>query len=192
MVHLLVLVWTHNKCPSTLFSTIWILVLTVDTSHFQIFCLMWDFAFCSAFPTGLRGFSCPSLAPFNIAPTAAHHIGTFPNEKRGMKREHPALFSSFFTPWGVFVVHSVAAPPPTLPTHHPCGLPSDCDQKEGLKILNSSHLANALRHPKRAPVWDGGGEKKTKKTWWVTEKGERLLQWAVSFYHLFSREHATE
>lgn len=126
LVHVLVVVWMHNICPSTFFSfTIWILVLTVDTSHFHMLCLMWDFAFYSAFPTWLRGFSCPSLAPFNFAPTAAHHSGAFSNEKMGMKREHPALFSSFCTPWGVFVVQSVAELPPTLPTHHPCSLPSD-------------------------------------------------------------------
>lgn len=113
----------------------------IITSRFPIFCLMWNFVFCSAFPTWLQGLSCPSLAPFNIAPTAAHHFGTFPDEKRGMKREHPALFSSFFTPWGVFVVHSVAELPPTLPTHRPCGLPSDLWSEGGtgnFKLFSSS------------------------------------------------------
>lgn len=137
--------FTTNVHP--LFSSqFWILVRTVETSHFSRFCLMWDFAFCSAFSNWLRGFSCPSLAPFNIAPTAAHHVGTFPIEKRGMKREHPALFSSFFTPWGVFVVHSVAELPPTLPTHHPCGLPSDLWSEggtENFKLFSSCKCSAA-------------------------------------------------
>lgn len=54
-----------------------------------------------------------------------------------------------------------------LPLQHiiPAGSFQTCDQKEGVKILNSSHLANALRRPKRALAWDGGGGKKAWCVW---------------------------
>ncbi len=54
-----------------------------------------------------------------------HLFFTFPPEQ-GMKRELPALFSSFFTPDSLFLSSRVAVLPPTPPTHHPCRLPSDC------------------------------------------------------------------
>lgn len=117
-----------------------------------------------------RAHCCPSRCYF------------FPMKKRRMNREHPALFSSFLTPRGVFVVHCVAELPPTLPTRHPCGLPSDLRSGGGtknFKLFSSCKCSAALKKKKkkRAPVWDG-----------ATETGEGFLQWAVSFCHLFSRE----
>lgn len=65
--------------PSTLFSLTYFIL---DTSPFIIFCPRCDFAFPLPFLTSLRGFSCSSLPPPNIPPTA-HHFCTFPNEKEG-------------------------------------------------------------------------------------------------------------
>lgn len=132
-------------------------------------CLMWDFAFFSAFTTWLRGFSCPSLAPFNIAPTAAHHFGTFPNEKRGWNESILPSFHHFSLP-GVSMCSTVWQNY-HLPFQHiiPAASLRTCDQKEGLKILNSSHLANTLRHPKRVPIW-GSGEKKNQGVWQKKER----------------------
>lgn len=126
---------------------------------FPKFYPMWDSAFRSAAPPSLWGFSCPSLAAFNVAPTAAHHSGTFPNEKWGWNE---SILPSFhhFSLLGVSLWSAVWQSY-HLPVQHiiPAGSLQTCDQKEGLKILNSSHLANALRCPKRATAWDGGGKK---------------------------------
>lgn len=135
----------YTTRPSRLF-TIWILFLTSDTSHFPKvlshvrFCLSLR---CSPFTVGL-------LLPFiSCLQRRAHRCPSpryFSQWKMGMKREHPALFSSFFPPWGVFVVRSVAELPPTRPTHHPCGLPSDLWSEggtENFKLFSSCKCSAA-------------------------------------------------
>lgn len=64
-------------------------------------------------------------------PPTAHHFFTFPLEQ-GMKRELPALFSSFTTPHSLFL--HVAMLPPTPPTRRPCRLPSDSWSEGGSEI----------------------------------------------------------
>lgn len=139
--------------PSTLFSLTYFIL---DTSPFIIVCPRCDFAFPLPFLTSLRGFSCSSLPPPNIPPTA-HHFCTFPNEKEGWNESILPSFHHFTllrlsfwsTAWQYY----------HLLLRHiiPAGSLQTPDQKEGLKFLNSSHLVLLCgSFPKRATVWDGG------------------------------------
>lgn len=144
LFHLSVLFWIHNTSVQAVHnlnfaSYIGHVSFSQSLSHVRFFLSLRY----SPFTAGL-------LLPFiSFLQHRAHRCPSpryFSQWKRRMKREHPALFSSFFPPWGVFVVRSVAELPPTPPTHHPCGLPSDLWSEggtENFKLFSSCKCSAA-------------------------------------------------
>lgn len=108
------------------------------------FCPRRDFCLFPPCYTWLQGLSCSSLRLWTSHPLPSSSQ-LFPLKKRNETRASCPFFI-IFTPYTLFFwVPHVAMLPPTPPTHHPCGLPSDSWSEGkvggGLNFLNSSHLA---------------------------------------------------